>query len=73
MRGASSFPSLVFVGCVSFGLSLAFPFVFRVVVLAIGFFWRVFEMISLLVFINVFFFCKLEQIYTLPQLGAMFK
>jgi hypothetical protein len=73
MKGASSFPSLVLVGCVSFGLSLAFPFVFRVVVLAIGFFCPVFEMMCLLVLITVFFFGKLVQIFTLPQLSVMFK
>jgi hypothetical protein len=38
-RGTSSLPSLVLIGCVSFGLSLAFPFVFGVMVLAIRFFF----------------------------------
>jgi len=73
MRGTSFFASLVLVGCASFGLFLEFPFVFREMVLAIGFFCRVFEMVSLLVLINVFFFGKLVKIFTLPQLGAMLK
>jgi len=30
-------PFLVLAGCVSFGLALAFPFVFQVMVLTIGF------------------------------------
>jgi hypothetical protein len=36
-RGTSSLHSLVLVSYLSFGLSLAFHFVFRVMVLAIGF------------------------------------
>ncbi len=41
MRGTSSLPSLVPAGCISFGLSLAFPFVFGVMVLA-KFFYCIF-------------------------------
>jgi len=39
MRGTSSLPSLAPAGCASFGLSLAFPFVLRVMVSTIGFYW----------------------------------
>jgi hypothetical protein len=38
-EGTSSLPSFVPGGCASFGLSLAFPFVFQVMVPAIGFCW----------------------------------
>jgi hypothetical protein len=37
-RGTSFFPSLVLVGYVFFGFSLAFPFVFNVIVLTVGFY-----------------------------------
>jgi len=39
MKGTNSLPSLVSVGCASFGFSLAFPFVFRMMVPAISFCW----------------------------------
>jgi hypothetical protein len=39
MKGISSLLSLVHAGYASFDLSLAFPFVFHVMVLAIGFYW----------------------------------
>jgi hypothetical protein len=40
IRGTSSLPSLVLVDGTSYGLSLAFPFVFHVMVPTIGFsFW----------------------------------
>jgi hypothetical protein len=38
----SSLPSLILVGCVSFGLSLTFPFVFHVMILTISFFYWIF-------------------------------
>jgi hypothetical protein len=39
MKGTSFLPFLVLVGDAFFGLFLAFPFVFHVMVLAIGFYW----------------------------------
>jgi hypothetical protein len=39
MRKTSFVPSLVFAGSMSFGISLAFPFVLHVMVLIIHFYW----------------------------------
>jgi hypothetical protein len=39
MRGTSSLLSLVHASCTSFGLSLAYPFIFHVMVLVIIFYW----------------------------------
>ncbi len=51
MRGTDSLPSLVLAGWTFFGLSLAFHFVFRVMVLAIG---VLLDFLGLYIFIDIY-------------------
>jgi hypothetical protein len=62
MRGISSLPSLVLAGYTSFGLALAFPFVFSAMIPTIWFFIDFF----------VFLFFKVKTCdYMLPIIGLI--